>query len=51
MGYTFEKDGKLYYIQGENRVCLSEHFADTRKSVVDLVENTIKYDVSSMKNS
>ena len=45
LGYTIEKDGKLYYMDGENRVCLTEIFAN-KNSVVDLVESTIKYDVS-----
>ena len=44
LGYNLEKDGKLYYIDGENRVCLTEIFANTKNSVVDLVESTIKYD-------
>ena len=46
LGYTLEKDGKLYYIDDENRVCLTEIFANTKNSVVDLVESTIKYDAN-----
>ena len=46
LGYTIEKDGKLYYMDGENRVCLTEIFANTKNSVVDLVESTIKYDAN-----
>lgn len=46
LGYTLEKDGKLYYMDGENRVCLTEIFANTKNSVVDLVESTIKYDAN-----
>ena len=46
LGYTIEKDGKLYYIDGENRVCLTEIFANTKNSVVDLVESTIKSDAN-----
>lgn len=46
LGYTVEKDGKLYYMNGENRVCLTEIFANTENSVVDLVESTIKYDAN-----
>ena len=45
LGYTIEKDGKLYYMDGENRVCLTEIFAN-KNSVVDLVESTIKYDAN-----
>ena len=46
LGYTIEKDGKLYYIDDETRVCLTEIFANTKNSVVDLVESTIKYDAN-----
>ena len=46
LGYTIEKDGKLYYMDGGNRVCLTEIFANTKNSVVDLVESTIKYDAN-----
>ena len=46
LGYTVEKDGKLYYIDDENRVCLTEIFANTKNSVVDLVESTIRYDAN-----
>ena len=46
LGYTLEKDGKLYYMDGENRVCLTEIFANTKNSVVDLVESTIRYDAN-----
>lgn len=45
LGYTLEKDGKLYYMDGENRVCLTEIFAN-KNSVVDLVERTIRYDAN-----
>lgn len=48
MGHSFEKDGKLYYVDGKNRVCLGEHFAKTDKSVVDLVENTIRYEAKNV---
>lgn len=46
LGYTVEKDGKLYYIDGDDRVCLTEIFANTKNSVVDLVESTIRYDAN-----
>ena len=45
LGYTVEKDGKLYYMDGENRACITEIFAN-KNSVVDLVESTIKYDAN-----
>jgi hypothetical protein len=44
LGYSFEQNGKLYYVDGKYCVCLSEHFANTKKSVTDLVENTIRYE-------
>ena len=45
LGYTIEKDGKLYYMDGENRASITEIFAN-KNSVVDLVESTIKYDAN-----
>ena len=45
LGYTVEKGGKLYYMDSENRACITEIFAN-KNSVVDLVESTIKYDAN-----
>lgn len=44
LGYSFERDGRMYYVDGKNKVCLSEHFGDTKQTVTDLVENTIRYE-------
>lgn len=49
MGYSYQLDGKLYYVDGKNRVCLDEHFADSNISVVDLVENTIRYEAKNAR--
>lgn len=47
MGYSYQLDGKLYYVDGNNRVCLNEHFEDTQSTVTDLIENTIRYEAKN----
>ena len=44
MGYAYRLDGKLYYADGKTRVCLDEHFGNEKKTISDLIENTIRYE-------
>lgn len=48
-GSVVERDGKMYYISGKNTICLTEHFANTRSTVSELVENTIRYEGKNFK--
>lgn len=48
LGYSYYLDGRLYYGDGKNRVCLNEHFESGNKSIVDLIENTIRYEAKNM---
>lgn len=47
IGYSYQLDGKLYYVDGKNRVCLNEHFENTQSTVTDLIENTIRYEAKN----
>ena len=47
MGYAYCLDGKLYYVDGKNRVYLNEHFENTQSTVTDLIENTIRYEAKN----
>ena len=37
-------DNVLYYISGKTKIKIKEHFAETKLTVLDLVESAIKYE-------
>ncbi len=37
-------DNVLYYISGKTKIKIKEHFAETKVTVLDLVESAIKYE-------
>lgn len=37
-------DNVLYYVSGKTRIKIKEHFAETKVTALDLVENAIRYE-------
>ncbi len=37
-------DNVLYYISGKTKIKIKEHFAETKVTVLDLVESAIRYE-------
>ena len=37
-------DNVLYYISGNTKIMIKEHFAETKVTALDLVESAIKYE-------
>lgn len=47
MGRYITVDGTLYFLYGNTRIKVTEHFADSGKTVVDLLEDVILYEAKS----
>ena len=48
--YMYSKDGQLYFVHGNNRIKVTEHFSETGKSLNTLLEDLIQFSAKHQDN-